>query len=122
MVMAIDVTYKELLDDFQVFAGNVVDKYCSIVLPYKPGLYSIYWESMYRITGLHNELHAAATKILDNNGNANLVKQLENIIYHSLLRYLEKIYGADYPDAEQPEWMLQIAHRLQLYTPLRSNA
>ncbi|OJW82181.1 MAG: hypothetical protein BGO69_16435 [Bacteroidetes bacterium 46-16] len=114
--------HDDILIAFRKLSAGIIDKYCAMRLPYKPGLYSIYWESMYRLTGLLNELNAAADKLWQVHKSEVLAKQLDDIIHLGLLRYVEKIYGTEYADIEQPQWMIQIARRLQLYTPLRSNA
>lgn len=114
--------HDDILIAFRKLSAGIVDKYCAMQLPYKPGLYSIYWESMYRLTGLLSELNAAADKLWHVHKSEVLAKQLDDIIHLGLLRYVEKIYGTEYADIEQPQWMIQIARRLQLYTPLRSNA
>jgi len=114
---------------FQQFSNAAVDKYCSVLLPYKPGLYSIHWESKSRVSGLLEELTAEAARIiraLELSGTTNSIaetnEQLDYIIYRSLLQYLEKIYCANYPDAEQPAWMIEIAQRLMKNTKKSPNS
>lgn len=93
-----------------------------MALPYRPGLYSICWESSYRINGLLGELHTAAQrKLLEmrNEPSINLQgarDEFDDIIVKSLMEYTEKIFGAEYPDSEQPEWMMEIARRLHRNT------
>lgn len=116
----LDNVSKNIPGSFSERAAAIVEKYCSITLPYKPGLYSIYWESMYRISGLLDELHTAANDLQPASDCQAIPPDIEEVIHRSLLQYIEQIYGAEYADAGQPAWMLHIAQRLQLYTPLRS--
>lgn len=107
---------------FQQVAVNIVDKYCSMALPYRPGLYSICWESSYRINGMLSELQVTAQQTLlemRNERSVDLQKardEFDDIIVRSLMQYTEKIFGAEYPDSEQPEWMMEIARRLHRNT------
>lgn len=109
---------KNIMSSFQQVAHGIVDKYCSMPLLYKPGLYSIHWESSCRIAGLVDELQKVAhekKQELQNIKEAELPKadqNLDNIITHSLMEYTEKIFNAEYPESEQPDWMLEIAQRL----------
>jgi len=117
-----NATFWNYMSRFQQLAVNIVDKYCSMALPYKPGLYSICWESSYRINGLLGELHTAAQrKLLEMRNEASIDLQrardeFDDIIVKSLMEYTEKIFGSEYPDSEQPEWMMEIARRLHRNT------
>jgi len=99
---------------FREIADNIVNKYCSMPLPYKPGLYSIYWESTCRITGLMSELQTAADQELKTlkTDTRRAAQDFDEAITQSLIKYTEKIFNAEYPNSEQPDWMIEIAHRL----------
>lgn len=110
----------KIMSGFQQLAQKTVDKYCTMPLQYKPGLYSIQWESSYRISGLLHELNIDAVQTLreivrtgKNVDSKELRQQIDGVIHHALVQYIEQIFGADYPASEQPEWMVQIARRLR---------
>ena len=114
------INYGDQTSRFHYIADELVDKYCSLPFEYKPGLYSLYWESKLRTSGLLNELYATAVKILrevkTGKGADEMTligKQFHGVILAALLKYLEAIYKSDYTDEGQPEWMIQIARRLQ---------